>query len=117
VIARLAGVALDARAAARSDDPLERAIASRWIAGNVLAIGRATIARDVVPPGARVLDVRAASLLAVLGALAAVPSLVDPKTLPMRWRLALRALGVPVVDRPIEDVLARGASVVRIIAA
>jgi hypothetical protein len=117
VIARLAGVALDARAAARSDDPVARAIVARWIAGNVLAVGRARILREIEPPTARVLDVRAASLAAVLGALAAVPALVDPTTLPLRWRLALRALGVPVVDRPIADVLARGASVVRIIAA
>lgn len=117
MIARLAGVALDARAAARTDDPLERALAARWIAGNVLAVGRATIARQPPPAEARVLDVRAASLAAVLGALAAQPALVDPTTLPLRWRIALRALGVPVVDRPIADVLARGASVVRIIAA
>jgi hypothetical protein len=117
MIARLAGVALDARAAARSDDPLERAIAARWIAGNVLAVGRAYIARDVQPRDARVMDVRAGSLTAVLGAIAAQPALVDPATLPLRWRLALRALGVPVVDRPIADVLASGASVVRIIAA
>jgi hypothetical protein len=117
VIARLAGVALDARAAARSDDPVARALAARWIAGNVLAVGRATIAKEVKMQQPRVVDIRAQSLLGVLAALAATPALVDPATLPLRWRLALRALGVPVVDRPIEDVLARGASVVRIIAA
>jgi hypothetical protein len=29
----------------------------------------------------------------------------------MRWRAALRTLGVPVLDQPIEDALAQGASV------
>jgi len=112
VIARLVGVAIDARAA-RSRDPREAAEAARWIAGNLLAIRGLRLGVDGAPPPCpRVLALAARDLTGVLAAIAAVPALVDAATLPRRWRLALRALGVPVVDRPVPLVLAGGASVV-----
>jgi hypothetical protein len=114
VIARLVGLAVDARAAARRVDPAARALAARWIAGNLLAIRGLRVGLDgELPAGARVLGLHAATLTGVLAALAAVPALVDAATLPVRWRLALAALGIPVVDRPLAAVLAGGASVVR----
>lgn len=50
-------------------------------------------------------------LAAVLAAIAAIPSLIDPSTLPRSWRLALRALGVPGLDRSIAAALSEGVSV------
>jgi hypothetical protein len=112
VIARLAGVALDARVAARTNDPRERAIAAQWIAANALGVARVrTVAHGPAPDTARVVSVHAESLPEILAALAAAPVLVHPGTLPITWRAALHALGVPVLDRPIETALAQGASV------
>jgi hypothetical protein len=112
MIARLAGVALDARFAARTRDPRERALAAQWIAANVLGVSRVRAQANGTPPsGACVVSLHATSLKAILVAIATVPVLVHPATLPMRWRAVLRALGVPVLDEPIEDALARGASV------
>jgi hypothetical protein len=59
-----------------------------------------------------VFGVRVASVTGLLAALAMVPALVDATTLPARWRIALAALGLPVVDRPVAAVIASGASVV-----
>lgn len=113
MIARLAGVALDARAATRTRDPGELARAARWIAGNLLAVRGIRVALDgAMPSGARVFGVRVGRLTDMLAAIAAVPALVDAQTLPVRWRLALEALGLPVLDRPVSMVLAGGASVV-----
>lgn len=116
MIARLAGVAIDARfavdAAAGAADPVARARAARWIAGNALATRGAGLAVDGAPPGEPcVVAVHAASFAAVLAAIAALPVLVDTATLPCRWRLALRALGVPALDRPVAAAIAAGASV------
>lgn len=112
MIARLAGVALDARVAARARAPRERALAAQWIAANVLGASGVRADRyGDAPDHACVVSVQASSLRDVLVAIAAMPVLVDPRTLPMRWRAAFRAFGVPVLDRPIEQALARGASV------
>jgi len=112
VIARLAGVALDARVATRTRDLRKRALAAQWIAANVLGVSRvqAKLSGDA-PERACVVSVHATSLRAILATLASMPVLVHPATLPMRWRAALRTLGVPVLDQPIEDALAQGASV------
>jgi hypothetical protein len=112
VIARLAGVALDARVAARTRDLRERALAAQWIAANVLGVSRvkARLHGDA-PEKACVVSVHATSLRAILAAIASVPVLVHPGTMPMRWRAAFKAFGVPVLDQPIEDALAQGASV------
>ena len=112
MIARLAGVALDARART-SSDLHERADLARWIAGNVLAArGVPLVCRP--PAAARVVAMPASDLRGVLVAIAATPALVDPATLPRRWRLALRALGMPVLDRPVREAIAAGVSVVSI---
>jgi len=112
-LARLCGLALDARAATKSSDPVQLAIAARWIARNLLAIRGIRIGVEgVIPVGARVLGVRVASLNDMLAAIAAVPALIDATTVPLRWRLALRALGLPILDRPAPLALAAGASVV-----
>lgn len=112
MIARLAGVALDARLAIKTRDPRERALAAQWIAANVLGVSRVRAVCDGDPPDhACVLSMHASSLREMLAALASMPVLVHPATLPMRWRAALAAFGVPVLDEPIEDALAHGASV------
>jgi len=113
VIARLCGLAVDARAATRTRDPVELAIATRWIAANLLSIrGARLVIEGMVPAGGRLFGARVASLGDLLAALAAVPALVDAATLPRHWRLGLRALGIPMLDRPVPAALAAGASVV-----
>lgn len=112
MIARLASVALDARFATRSLDPAELARAARWIAENALA------ARGVRVEGPRdddaapaIVEIHAADLDELLAAVAQVPCLVDADSVPLRWRAALRLLGIPILDGDAEDALARGASV------
>ena len=117
MIARLAGVAIDARFAvvtspAGESDPAARARAARWIAANALATRDVGLCVEGELPGeAELLVVHATSFSAMLAALAALPSLVDAATLPCRWRLALRALGLPGLDRPVASAIAGGASV------
>lgn len=117
MIAQLAGLALDARfglhaAPAGQGDPTQRARAARWVAANALATSGVEIAIDGTPPDeASVLVLRADCLAAVLAAIASHPALVDADTLPYRWRLALRALGLPALDRPAARALAGGASI------
>ncbi len=107
-LARFALLALDARAVPRGA-PTSRAIAARWIAANALAAGGVQVAFEgPVPRGPRVFALRAPSFAA---AIAAVPVLVDADTLPRGWRLALCALGLPLLDRTPELALAQGASV------
>jgi hypothetical protein len=117
VIGRLAGVAIDARfavdaAAAGASDPVARARAARWIAANALATRGIGLSIDGAPPDEPgLVAMHAGSLTAVLAAIAALPVLVDTATLPCRWRIALRALGVPALDRPVAAAIAAGASV------
>ena len=117
MIARLAGLALDARfaipdAMPGTAGPLARARAARWIAANALATRGIALAVEGTPPDEpRILVMRAASLSELLAAIAAIPVLVDPASLPCRWRLALRALGLPALDRPAVTALSDGASV------
>jgi hypothetical protein len=149
MIAKLAGVAVDARVVARGDDPVALAAAARWIAANTLAarglevivdqgdegeregrrrrvdggsvggsagcsyaprvpgqLYQARLRGRVGPTGHRDLG----AFADLLAALAAVPALIDPTGLPVTWRLALRALGVPVLAGPAAPVLAAGAS-------
>jgi hypothetical protein len=152
MIAKLAGVALDARVASRIGDSRSRAIAAQWIAINALAARGVKVDvddRDLAdPPGdgvglargssprlpvddfaasmgevepgerdavddeqlalapaqdARWLAVRATTLTGLLAALSVIPALVDPTTIPRRWRLGLRALGLPMLDKPLPD--------------
>jgi hypothetical protein len=112
MIARLVGVAVDARVAGRTRNLRQRALAAQWIAANVLGIShvRAELDGDA-PTTACVVSIHATSLRAILATIASVPVLVHPATLPMRWRAVLRAFGVPVLDQPIEAALAQGASV------
>ena len=91
MIARLAGVAIDARVQARTRDPLALARATRWIAANYLA------ARRFRPLHL----VRVETLTDLLSAIAVAPVLVERASLPARWQLALRVLGLPLVDRAI----------------
>ena len=65
----------------------------------------------VLPAGAQMIGFRARRLTSLLAVLAAVPALVDADQIPMGWRFALRALGIPVLDLPAEDVIGAGASV------
>ena len=112
MIARLAGVALDARFAPRTSCPRERAVMAQWICANLLGAAHLRAVSNVDPPcEASVVSIRAESLRAILGMLAAMPVLVHPATLPLRWRAVLRTFGVPVLEGPVEDALAGGASV------
>jgi hypothetical protein len=112
MIARLAGVALDARVAATSRDPRARALAAGWVAANALA------ARDLrvellgaAPTTPSLIRLRALDLTGTLAAIAAVPALLDPTALPRSWIVALKLLGMPLLDRPTPVVLSHGASV------
>ena len=87
---KLCGVAVDARISTRTRDPRALARATRWIAANYLAIRRYRPLHLV----------RVASLTDLLSAIACAPVLVDRTSLPARWQLALRLLGVPLPDRP-----------------
>jgi hypothetical protein len=140
MIAKLAGVAIDARVAARMGDTRSRALAAQWIAKNALAargvkvevgasgagacdtpVDEVALARGSSPrlvvddfaasslAAGRWLRIRAETLSGLLAALSVAPALVDASTIPRRWRLALRALGVPMLDRPLADVPARPA--------
>jgi hypothetical protein len=111
-LARVGGVALDARVVARTDDPRELVRAAGWIAGNALAAQGVRVVPDGAPTGApRVFGYRVLDLAGLLAALAVVPALIDAETLPVRWRAALAALGVPTLDRSIGDAVTHGASV------
>jgi len=165
MIAKLAGVALDARVASRIGDSRSRALAAQWIAKNALAargvevdiddrevapvddialargssprlpiddfaasMGEAErtehdfaassgevdrpelaldsrVAIDDLAPAqaARWLAIRATTLTGLLAALSVLPALVDATTIPRRWRLGLRALGLPILDKPLAD--------------
>lgn len=117
MITKLVGLAIDARAATRTDDALARARAARWIAANALAIGGRPLPQDNVSSSqARIREEHIADFGDLLAAIAATPALVDPAALPAHWRLGLSALGVPVLDRPVGDALAAGASVIRLAA-
>ena len=86
MIARLAGVALDARMSTRTRDPLQLARATRWIAANLLAVRRARPLHLV----------RVSTLTDLLSAIAVAPVLVDGASLPARWQVALRVFGIPL---------------------
>ena len=114
MIAPLAGLALDARRITRTDDPLALAQAGAWIARNLLAIRRTRVVVDGVVPSAQIIYAQITGFDDLLAAIAAVPALVDPDGLPTGWRLALRAVGIPLLDRPAASVLASGACVLAI---
>ncbi|MDX2088108.1 MAG: hypothetical protein SFX73_09665 [Kofleriaceae bacterium] len=115
MILAFAGLAIDARTALRGcvrRGSHERATAARWIAANAMAARGARIVVEGEPPEeASVLGLRAASFTSMLAALAAVPALVDTMALPAHWRLALRALGLPSLDRSPSEALAEGVCV------
>ena len=112
MILRLTGVAIDARFAPRTACAAERARAAQWICANLLGAAQLrAVANIEAPRDACVFSIRAATLRGMLGTLAAMPVLVHPATLPLVWRAVLRAFGVPVLDRPLEEALAQGASV------
>jgi hypothetical protein len=121
VIAKLAGLAIDARFAVRGVvrgvvpgvcDPVARALAARWIAANALSASGVRVVLEGTPPREpSVFALRAGSLAAVIAAIASVPVLVDAAILPLRWRLVLLALGLPALDRSPAAALADGASV------
>jgi hypothetical protein len=117
-LARVGGVALDARFAARSEDPADLASAATWIAANALAARdvRVTLEGDpLFEP--EIVGVRTHDLAGLLAAISRVPVLVDARTIPFRWRVALAGLGVPVLEGLAHDALLRGASVAVVVPA
>ena len=57
------------------------------------------------------IGVDARSFADLLAALATIPALCDAAQLPVHWQLALRAIGIPLLDRPAAAAVAGGASV------
>lgn len=114
MIARVAGVLVDARAAARTRNAAERAVAARWITANYLAARGIRTPRTLAAAHARVIELQVGTWTALVSALAAAPMLVDAATLPHAWRVALRLLGVPVLDRSAASAVAAGATVARV---
>ncbi|HEY4176401.1 MAG TPA: hypothetical protein VGM90_06200 [Kofleriaceae bacterium] len=116
MIRKLAGLAVDARyAISPSSCSVERAIIAQWVAKNALAAtGVPACVGTTEPTQPGVLYMQANSLTALLSAIASVPVLVDAAHLPARWRLALRLLGVPALDRPAKVAIAEGASVLTV---
>jgi len=111
VIARLLGLALDARVQRRGE--LHAAArTSRWIAGNALALrGRRLFTCGDLGAPPWVARIAPRDLGELLAALALAPSLLAAEDVPARWRFALRALGVPTLDVLVGDALERGVSV------
>lgn len=113
MIARLAGLAIDARVAINGPrNAGSHASAARWIAANALAVRgvRVTLEGDL-PRAPRVLALHASTFTAAIAALAAVPALLDAATVPRRWRLLLCALGVPTLEGARSTAVHDGASV------
>lgn len=110
-IARMCGLGIDARRARRGNDLVELAQASRWIAANLCSIrGVAVVAER--SSRAREVSVPATHLMRLCAQLATQPSLVDPELLPLAWRIALRGLGIPMLQGSRARALAAGVSVV-----
>lgn len=117
MIRRLLGVAIDARVAARSDDPRQLAQAAGWIAANALGARGIYVTLDGPRPRqGSVIHLRTLDLTTTLAAIAAVPALLDITALPRSWVVAARVLGMPILDRPAAVALARGASVASVVA-
>lgn len=109
-LARMCGLGIDARRARRTRNVVELAHASRWIAANLCSIRSVPVV--TTNARARVIAVRTNNLMRLCAELAATPSLVDAELLPLAWRLALRGLGLPMLDRPRAQVLDAGVSVI-----
>lgn len=116
MISRLAWLAADARRTTKGlANPRDLAEAARWIAANALAARNV----DVLFSGPVlrkpcVIGMRADCFASVTAALAAMPMLVDASLLPSHWRMALRALGLPALDRAVPRAVAGGASVLSV---
>jgi hypothetical protein len=111
-IARMCALGIDARRMRRSHtrDVVEMANASRWIAANLCSIRGVPFEQRVTHP--RIVGVATDDLMRLCSELAAAPSLVDAELLPLAWRLALRGLGIPLLDRPVKQALDAGVTVV-----
>lgn len=110
-LARMCGLGIDARRARRTHDVVELAHASRWIAANLCSIRGVPFARAAATR-ACIVGVPTSDIMRLCAELAARPSLVDAELLPIAWRLALRGLGLPVLDRPRARALDAGVSIV-----
>ena len=113
MIAKLAGVAIDARwSMPRRTDLAARVRAAHWIAANALAAGGVQVSIEgALPRGPRVFALHARGFAGALAALAALPALIDPTTLPPSWWVLLRAIGLPWLDGSAAAAVAGGASV------
>jgi hypothetical protein len=108
-IARMCALGIDARRR-RSRDIVEMANASRWIAANLCSIRGVPF--ESRQARARIVGVPRTDLMRLCAELAAAPSLVDAELLPLAWRIALRGIGIPLLDRPASHALEAGISVV-----
>jgi len=106
-------VAIDARTAATAD-ARDRADAAGWVASNLLAARGLRVVPGPRPSRPSSARVHASQWDELLAAVAAQPALIDPATLPVRWLALARFFGLPLLDRPANDALAAGASVLEV---
>jgi hypothetical protein len=112
-LARFCGAMVDARSRPHTGDACELAATAGWIASNLLAARGVRVGRRADDRhGAGIVRVRVSDLGGLLAAIAVMPALIDASTVPPRWRVALRALGLPLLDRTPDMAVASGASVV-----
>ncbi|MGE0395245.1 MAG: hypothetical protein AB7T06_00860 [Kofleriaceae bacterium] len=109
-LARICGLGIDARRARRTRSVVELAHASRWIAANLCSIRGVPFVQAAAT--ARIVGVRTNDLMRLCAELASRPSLVDAELLPIAWRVVLRGVGIPMLDRPRAHALDAGVSVV-----
>ncbi len=111
MIARLCGLAVDARVQ-RRDDLRALARTSRWVAGNAIGLrGRRLFSCGALPDEPWLARIRVGGFGELLAGLAVAPALLAAEDLPARWRFGLRLLGVPMLDEPASRALERGVSV------
>ena len=97
MIARLCGLAVDARVQ-RRDDLRALARTSRWVAGNAIGLrGRRLFSCGALPDEPWLARVRVGGFGELLAGLAVAPALLAAEDLPARWRFGLRLLGVPML--------------------
>lgn len=106
-------VAIDARTADTAGAG-DRAEAAAWVAANLLAARGVRVLPRSRRARACSARIHAARWDDLLTAVASEPALIDPATLPVRWLALARFFGLPLLDRPADEAIAGGASVLEV---